>query len=54
MIKDINYQMIELQLFRNEINDSFSILNEKEKKELLALSSNEEKNRIQNMGLYRQ
>jgi hypothetical protein len=53
MIKDINYQMIELQLFRNEINDSFSILNEAEKKELLLLSDNEEKNRIKNMDSYR-
>ncbi len=53
MIKDINYQMVELQLFRNEINDSFSILNETEKKELLLLSDNEEKNRIKNMDSYR-
>ncbi len=53
MIKDLNYQMLELQLFRNEINESFSILNENEKKEILALSDKEETERIKNIDLYR-
>ena len=53
MLRDINYQILELQSYRNEIKDQFDIINEKEKKEILILSGKAEKDRIKNMSDYK-
>jgi len=53
ILRDINYQILELQSYRNEIKDQFDILNEKEKTEILILSQKAEKDRVTYMDDYK-
>ena len=54
MLKDINYQLLDLDLFKNDIKDQFSTLNDTEKQKITLIVNDAEKLRLDNLDKFRQ
>ena len=54
IIKDINYQLLDLDLFKNDIKDQFDTLNETEKQKITLIVNDAEKLRLDNLDKFRQ
>ena len=54
IIKDINYQLLDLDLFKNDIKDQFNTLNDTEKQKITLIVNDAEKLRLDNLDKFRQ
>ena len=53
IIKNINYQLLDLDIFKNEIKDQFNELNDNENKKITLIFKNAEKERADNVKKFR-